>query len=111
MARKQLGLVPQGPQDEVSFGFMTDLYPVNSHYVEIDSDYDIFLPNDPINHQMELFEIFATADAEVNVPVGTRFTFGTGSVVPVGGSKTAFLGFRYSTHAQAWFLLSLAVQN
>ena len=111
MARRQLGLDPQRPDDEVTFGFMTDLYPVNSHYVEISSDYNIFLPNDPVDHQMELFEIFAIEGAVVNVPLGTLFTFGTGSVVAVGGGKTAFLGFRYSSHAHAWFLLSLAVQN
>ena len=111
MARRQLGLDPQGPQDEVTFGFMTDLYPVNSHYVEIDAEYNIFLPNDPAEHQMELFEIFALESAPVNVPLGTLFTFGTGSVVSIEGGKTAFLGFRYSSHAHAWFLLSLAVQN
>lgn len=111
MARRQLGIDPQGPQDEVTFGFMTDLYPVTSHYIEIDSPYDIFLPNNPVDHQMELFEIFAREGTEVNVPLGTLFTFGTGSTVVIEGGKTAFLGFRYSSHAHAWFLLSLAVQN
>jgi hypothetical protein len=59
---------------------------------------------------MYLLEVAATATIVVTVPGSVTLTVGVARTMTVYTGKTAFFGFRYSTTAGAWFLLSATVQ-
>lgn len=60
---------------------------------------------------MQLYEVYAHgASIVVTVPGTVKLTVSTAPMVTVPSGKTAFFGFRYSTNASAWFLLSAGVQ-
>jgi hypothetical protein len=69
------------------------------------------MPSDPVNHQMQLFEVYANGtDVVVTIPSNVLLTLSTAPAVTIPSGKTGFFGFRYSTNAGAWFLLSAGVQ-
>jgi hypothetical protein len=73
---------------------------------------NITLPPNPVEHQMELFEVKADGhQILVFMPSNALLTLGSSRGVTIPADKTAFFGFRYSSHAQAWFLLSATFQS
>lgn len=117
MARKQLGPTATAPTDTVDVAwvqnyvttFATANLPSYSTYVSSNVDYVLALPVSPVDHQMQLFEINATANINVSIPAAVQRMFGASPSVALSSGQTGFLGLRYSAHAQAWFLLSSAV--
>jgi hypothetical protein len=83
-------------------------YPSYSTTLTRGTNFTITLPADPVNHQMQLVEVLATAPIQVTSP--GLLTYGAARVTLIPSGKTAFFGFRYSTQATNWFLLSTAVQ-
>lgn len=110
MARKNLGLNPSETADQITVSYFVGAIPGHSSYYQTSSNFTIPLPLSPADHQMELFEVSAIGPVIISCPGGTLITNGTAATVSVAGGKTAFLGFRYSANAVAWFLLSSTVQ-
>lgn len=111
MARQNLGARPSRPNDVVDVEWAQSAYPSYSSFVSATANVTLTLPNGPVNHQMQLYEIYAHgASIVVTIPGTVKLTVSTSPVVTVLSDKTAFFGFRYSTNASAWFLLSAAVQ-
>ncbi len=111
MTRKDLGPTPVGEHDQLTLGWARTAYPSYSNHIVAQSDLHLSLPEDPDEHQMEVFEVKAGPDRVL--------VFSPSDVIPCLGAhpsitlephKTAFLGFRWSSHAGAWFLLSTALQ-
>lgn len=111
MTRKDLGPTPVGLRDQLTLGWARTTYPSYSTYITSESDYHIELPDDPVEHQMEIFEVRA-GDNRILVfsPDGVIPCLGANPAITVEAGKTAFMGYRYSSHADAWFLLSTALQ-
>ena len=110
MSRQQLGRNPVGLDDTATVGFIEAIWPGHSHYVSTTSDFTLALPTHPVDHQMELFEVYCAAAVTLSCPSETLLMAGLPHDVFVGQGKTAFFGFRYSAHSSAWFLLSFASQ-
>ena len=112
MTRKDLGPNPVGDTDQLTLGWARTTYPSYSNYAETDADYHISLPDDPVEHQMEIYEIKA-GDNRILVfsPGNVLACQGTSLNITLEPNKTGFLGYRWSDHAQSWFLLSTAIQN
>lgn len=111
MTRKDLGPTPVGVSDQLTLGWARSTYPSYSNYIQADSDIHISLPEDPVEHQMEVFEVKAGADRIlVFSPSDVIPCLGAHPNITLEAHKTAFLGYRYSDHAGAWFLLSTASQ-
>lgn len=111
MTRKDLGPTPVGVRDQLTLGWARTTYPSFSTFVLAESDHYIELPDDPVEHQMEIFEVQAGENRVlVFSPDGVLPCLGASPAITVEAGKTAFLGFRYSSHADAWFLLSTALQ-
>ena len=112
MARKDLGPTPVGVQDEVTVGWVRNTYPSFSSYISTDEDLSIVLPPSPVEHQMELFEVHAAGSRiHVFIPDSVKTTQGAYLGSTIEADRTAFFGLRWSSHADAWFLLSAAFQN
>lgn len=111
MTRKDLGPTPVGVNDQLTLGWARTTYPSFSNYLSADADVHIALPEDPVEHQMEIYEVHAD-DHRILVfaPDGVIPCQGAHPAITVEAGKTAFLGFRWSDHAGAWFLLSTAIQ-
>lgn len=111
MTRKDLGPTPVGLHDQLTLGWARTTYPSYSTYLVATGDLHLSLPEDPEDHQMEVFEIKA-GDERVLVysPTGVVPCLGTNPAITVEAHKTAFFGFRWSSHAGVWFLLSTALQ-
>lgn len=111
MTRKDLGPTPVGVHDQLTVGWARTTYPSYSTYVSVESDYHIVLPTDPVEHQMEVYEIHAGTNRVLAFsPDGVNVCQGAHPAITVEAGKTAFMGFRYSAHAGKWFLLSTAQQ-
>lgn len=111
MTRKDLGPTPVGVKDQLTLGWARTVYPSFSSYIETPSDFTIILPEDPVEHQMEIFEIKAVNNrALIFMPADVVFCLGTHPAVTLEAGKTGFFGFRYSSHAESWFLLSTSFQ-
>lgn len=111
MTRKDLGPTPVGVSDQLTLGWARTTYPSYSTYVATESDHHIVLPAEPVEHQMEIFEIKAGENRVlVFAPDNVRTCLGAHPAITLEAGKTAFMGFRYSSHAGAWFLLSTALQ-
>lgn len=112
LARKDLGPTPVGVTDEVTLGWVRNTYPSFSNYISTGEDLYLVLPEDPVEHQMELFEVYAAGSRiHVFIPDYVKATYGTHLGSTVESGKTAFFGLRWSSHAQAWFLLSATFQS
>lgn len=112
MTRKDLGPTPVGVKDGATLGWVRTTYPSYSNYVASPQDLNLVLPANPAEHQMELFEVKASGNQIlVFMPSQARLTLGSSRGVTVQANKTAFFGFRYSSHAQAWFLLSATFES
>ncbi len=110
MTRQDLGLTPDEPASVVTLGFLRAIYPSYSTFLSVGANYTVVLPPDPVNYQMELFEVYATADVSVTFPNDVLLTgLGQNSYEILTG-LTGFFGFRYSMAAGTWFLLSATVQ-
>lgn len=110
MARQNLGARPSRPNDYVDVEWVQTEYPSLASYVSTGVDVVVQLPSDPVDHTMLIVEVDARADISVSLPDGVLLTTGTLPVMVVYANKTAFLGFRYSANAGAWFLLSATAQ-
>lgn len=111
MTRKDLGPTPVGVHDQLTLGWARTTYPSFSNFFAANADHHITLPGNPVEHQMELFEIRAgTNRVLVFMPDNVKMTFGTHPAVTLEAHKTGFFGFRYSSHAGAWFLLSTSLE-
>ena len=112
MTRKDLGPTPVGLNDQLTVGWARTEYPSYSNYVAASSDHHIVLPENPVEHQMEIYEVKAVGTTILAfVPANALLTLGSNRGVTIQAGKTAFFGFRYSSHAQAWFLLSTTFQS
>lgn len=78
----------------------------DNQYVTSGTNLTLTMPGSPVNGQMTLFEIRATAAITVTVAAGTKLTGSLTSTLAIGSGKSGFMGFRYSTAANAWYLLS-----
>lgn len=107
---QNLGPAPSRPHDVVDIAWVTVTYPSFSAYVTTATDLVIEFPDSPVDHTMLLVEVFAQVQVTVSVPDDTVLTVGTQPHMVVAATKTGFLGFRYSAHAGAWFLLSATTQ-
>lgn len=102
---------PQAGGDAVNQAFMTNTYPSYSRYLEAEDDVLLTLPADPLEHQMEVVEVRATAGRViVSAPADALLCFGTHRNSTLEAGKTGFYGFRWSSHASAWFFLSEAIE-
>ncbi len=112
MTRKDLGLYPVGPKDQLTLAWARATYPSYSNYIAAEADCYIGLPEDPVEHQMEIFEITATGPERILVfsPDNVRPCLGTHPSLTLEAGKTVFFGYRYSMHAGVWFLLSTALE-
>ncbi len=110
MTRQDLGAEPSGPYDVTTVSWVYKTYPAYSATVSVSSNYVIELPTDPVDHTMYILEVDAQAEAEVSLPEGVLLTTGNAPVTTIFGGKTGFFGFRYSSTAGSWFLLSTTSQ-
>lgn len=111
VTRKDLGPTPVGEHDQLTLGWAHSTFPSYSTYILAESDLYLTLPETPTEHQMEVFEVKAGADRIlVFSPSGVLPCLGAHPAITVEAHKTVFMGFRYSSHASAWFLLSTALQ-
>lgn len=113
MAFQNLGEAPSRPTDVVDISWVTASYPSYSTYILTHVNYVIVLPDDPVDHQMQLYEIHAGGanPVTITVPSSVLLTKGLVTVSVLPNGKTAFYGFRYSAHVGSWFLLSSAEQD
>lgn len=102
---------PQESGDAVNRAYLDSTYPSYSHYLSSAVDLTLPLPADPVEHQMEVFEVHATARILVSVPTTVRLTPGNYRTTTVEAARTGFYGLRWSSHAGAWFLLSTAIES
>lgn len=110
MARQNLGTAPSRPNDYVDVTWVQQNYPSLRSYTSSGVNLAIELPEDPVDGTMFISEINARADIIVSLPDGVLLTTGTIPTFPLFFGKTGFFGFRYSAHADAWFLLSTTAQ-
>jgi len=59
---------------------------------------------------MYLLEVHATANINIGIPNTVLLTVGTSTSLALLSGKNAFFGFRYSSTAQSWYLLSMTTQ-
>lgn len=78
----------------------------DNQFVTYGSNTTLTMPSSPVNGQMTLFEIRATAAITVTAAAGTKLTGTLTNTLAIGSGKSGFMGFRYSTAASAWYLLS-----
>ena len=103
---------PVGPRGDIGpKGDEGKAFPQNSTYLSAATDLALTLPDSPDDPVMELFEIHAEAPVTITWPGEVIPTLGTPSSCVIGAGETGFLGFRYSPHSRAWFLLSATVQT
>jgi hypothetical protein len=109
---QNLGPAPTRPHDVVDIAWVTATYPSFSAYVAATADFVVEYPDSPVDHTMLLVEVLAPSGhpVTVGVPDGTLLTVGTQPSTVVPAARTGFLGFRYSAHVGAWFLLSSTTQ-
>lgn len=111
MTRKDLGPTPVGVRDQITLGWARSTYPSYSTYIAASGDLTIELPDTPVDHQMEVFEVTAGENRTlVFSPDGVIACLGAHPAITLEPGKTAFLGYRYSANSEAWFLLSTAIQ-
>lgn len=87
-----------------------ETFPSYSATVSASHDLIIPLPTSPVDHMMYLVEIDATSDLTVTIPTDVLLTVGTAPSTHLYAGKTGFFGFRYSSTAGKWFLLSASSQ-
>lgn len=110
MARASLGVAPSRTDDEVTVEWVRSEYPSYGTSITAPSDFVLDLPANPVDHQMELYEVLATNPITVIIPPGVLFTYGNFPTTFIDANRSGFFGFRYSALKSAWFLLTAAVQ-
>jgi len=112
VALQNLGVVPVRPADVADVSWVQSAYPSFSSYAALTANYTFSLPSNPTDRYMQFCEVYnaGTVPITITVPDSILITLGlfSSAVLPVG--KTAFYGFRYSSHAGSWFLLSSTQQ-
>ena len=110
MTRQDLGAPPSGPYDVTTVSWVMETFPSYSATVSATQDLMIQLPQEPLDHTMYLVEIDAQETLTVTIPQHVLFTAGTAPSTLLYAGKTGFFGFRYSSTAGKWFLLSASSQ-
>lgn len=110
MARQDLGSAPSRPTDLTTVLWVTETYPSTSATISSTNSFTITLPSEPIDHSMYLVEVHAQAEIVVSVPNTVLLTTGTQPTVPLFAGKVGFFGFRFSSIAGSWYLLSATAQ-